>query len=728
MVKQLNMGVLGAVALLTPFSALATTFNCGSSHPTCAQLGFNQTANECKGYKAIKCPFNEQALFCGDSANVPESVPGNESMTCSTRDCDALGYNRTAEECERTHTRLACPFDDDKFYCGGYNCVAGDTLYTDANNNVGCWKGSDANGKTPIGFMLNDKVAIDLSFYGSAYSGENYVRNIGGHSGQIVWRNVGVQSGIVCEKKTSSATGLFSAVTNEVKDCNGAPFSEVEVPYGNVFSINDYDQTFSNAGVATSGGYYTTTTSNNGYYITNLLANNGAFNINIDRYVPVCNVTAMEQLLEDVCDISPATISSENFTKLKENVLREIYAMRELKKSVYSPAVTGQTWLPYMNSLPTDKLNVTWTRSSPITPKIPNAATQTAAAGLMLICKDLRSGNCASPYIDASTNKFRPIVKVKPLLAQNYAKPHVVENFGLRGATVPQTVAELSETFQSTSVLPSRTIYNCSCGMKKVEQFPMMRIKELNSGFINPRMTSINANGVVSFAPAPSGAAATRKIGLSSEAAKLCVGRTSGGQDWFLPAPGDIKNLMEDSEMLEKYRQALLAASNNSTVFPSGFNGQNLANVKSPEVLMKRELGRTITSAMYLSNSSGTTTGVMCPLQRGSNATDRDKGDVTYSWDLQLSLLGDVVHCVTLVGVDASQYENVAKVGKKSICGDSDPAVPAVSRPSRFSSIIEAREKIVPGVDLSNEATMSVSAFSGISASSFHDSLDKKGL
>lgn len=725
MVKQLNMGVLGAVALLTPFSALATTFNCGSSHPTCAQLGFRQTANECKGYKAIKCPFDQNALFCGDSTNVPENMSYNESMTCGTRDCDALGYNRTAEECERTHTRLACPFDETKFYCGGYNCVAGDTLYTDANNNIGCWKGSDANGKTPIGFMLNDKVAIDLSFYGSAYSGENYVRNIGGHSGQIVWRNKGKQESIECERGVSSATGLFSSGSNV--PCNGAPFANIEVPYDNIFNIADYSNTFDNSGVAAMGGYYTTTTDNNGYYITNLLAQSGGFNVNADRFVPVCKVTAVSNLLTPntpclAADSGATKITDAAVLNLKKDVVRQIQILRELKKSVGTVKVgdsessmdtiqTSTNWLPYMTSYPATLTTATSAISG---------SGSTARQTLINICKDLRRGNCATSIINAQSS-FNTIDIAKPSGATGFSVLH--RNRALR--PYHSNIVEFLPTEKPWEEVKSTTSYFCSCAMKQVPQFPMLRAKEVTGGFFNPRMASISAAGEVSFAATPA-ASLKRVVGVGSSAARLCADRTAGGQDWFLPAPGDIKNLMEDPEMLEKYRQALLAAASQTSVFPSGFNGQNLAKVKSPEVLMKRELGRTITSAMYLSNSSGNTSGIMCPLEQSSvsSRAKRDVGSTIYQWDLQLSLLGDVTHCVTLVGVDASQYETTARIGKKHLC--TDPILPAkVKNDDVINSIVDSRRNIVKGADITDDISANVS---DITKSSYSDKFDAKGL
>ncbi len=730
MMKQLNMTVLGAVAILTPFSALATTFNCSSNHPTCAQLGFNQTANECKGYKAIKCPFDQNALFCGDSTNVAANMTYNESVTCGTRDCDDLGYNRTEEECGRSHTRLACPFDDEKFYCGGYNCVAGDTLYADSNNNVGCWKGNDANGKTPIGFMLNDKVAIDLSFYGSAYSGENYVREIkDGVKGQVVWRNKGSQASIDCERR-AGIDELFSSGSNV--PCNGAPFTEIEVPYSNIFSIEDYTNTYSSgtntfdsSGVAAMGGYYTTTNSNNGYYITNLLAQSGGFNINVDRFVPTCQVTAVTDLLTpNTPCLTPdnngaVQITNAAVLNLKKDVVRQIHMLRELKKSVGSVKVIGDTIqnassLPYMMSMPSSLTLATADVSG---------TGKTNRTTLINICKDLRRGNCATSIINAQSS-FNTIDVAKPTGASGFAKltrnrdlrPYL-SNMGTIAHTASFPTATPWEEVKTT------TSYFCSCAMKQVPQFPMMRAKEVTGGFFNTRMASISAAGEVTFPAAPA-ASLKRIVGVGSSAARLCADRTSGGQDWFLPAPGDIKNLMEDSQLLEKYRQALIAASNNSTVFPSGFNGQNLAIVKSPEVLMRKELGRTITSAMYLSNSSGTTSGVMCPLEQSTVNTiaKRDVNTSAYNWDLQLSLLGDVTHCVTLVGVDASQYESTAQIGKKHLC--KDPILPAkVQDDNVINSIVDSRRNIVKGVNITDDVTAS-----NYNNTAYHDTMDAKGL
>lgn len=719
--KQLSLRILGAVALLTPVSAFATVpSTCGTNHPTCWDLGFQQNAADCQGYKAIKCPFDADALFCGDSKSKTRSnSSSNESLTCENRDCEALGYNRTEAECNRKHTRLACPFDDTKFYCGGYNCVAGDTLYSytySGQTEIGCFKGNDALNKTPIGFMLNDTVAIDLSYYSSAYSGGNYVTNIKNDvKGQVIWRSKGSQSSISCERKSSSANptsydNIFSA---EIP-CNGVPFTEIDVPYNNIFHISDYSQTFNQSGVAASGGYYQTTTTNNGYYLTNLLAQSGGFNINVDRFVPVCEVTAMSSILDDDdgCELSA---SSANMTKLKKSVFKMIHAFRKVKKSVgMITADSGSiSFMPYMNSYPA-ALNAMYNL--------------TRFNNLKKVCQALRRGNCATSVINE--NKIRPVMSVMPATAsggliahhKNRAlRPLLQETYYPPLALLPETLDDGSTGIATPwNKVKPQTVYNCSCAMKRVPQLPMISPKELTTLY-NPRLSMLsNTQGAATLVGDES---VTRKIGVGSDAARLCAGRSAGGQSWFLPAPGDIRLLLQDQELLFKYHQALAQNNTSISVFSDSnmFGSRFEATMPSPETVVSNELKRTITSAVYLSNSSGNT-GV-CPLGSSSNISTRDNGSSTYNWDLQLSLLGDVVHCVTLVGVDASEYETTADVGEKRLC--LDPVTPSANR-GRFNSLIDARDAVVTiNQGIVNDITQS---FSNSTNSSYHDNMDVKGL
>ena len=65
--------------------------------PTCAELGYKQTASNCAGLFMLKCPFDETAVFCGGG------------------DCAALGYTETS--CGTYYHSEECPDDPTKLKC-----------------------------------------------------------------------------------------------------------------------------------------------------------------------------------------------------------------------------------------------------------------------------------------------------------------------------------------------------------------------------------------------------------------------------------------------------------------------------------------------------------------------------------------------------------------------------------------------------------------------------------
>ncbi|MBQ9235081.1 MAG: hypothetical protein IJ184_01260 [Alphaproteobacteria bacterium] len=138
MMKFMQICSVSALALGLAQAANATQFGCNDAHPTCIQLGFDQTATDCSGYKAIKCPFNTNALFCDATTH---SLQGNynaaqESIDCAKATCSELGYNDTTNNNGKC---ITCPFDDNLFFCAGTSnntpkdCEVGDIVYSDNN-------------------------------------------------------------------------------------------------------------------------------------------------------------------------------------------------------------------------------------------------------------------------------------------------------------------------------------------------------------------------------------------------------------------------------------------------------------------------------------------------------------------------------------------------------------------------------------------------------------------
>ena len=93
------------------FSAHAVTaaenYTCATP-PTCASLGYDQSASDCAGRKMIKCPFDTSKVFCGG-------------------DCVSEGYQKEKETtttlaavlCLKGQTEERCPYDSTYYKCTG---------------------------------------------------------------------------------------------------------------------------------------------------------------------------------------------------------------------------------------------------------------------------------------------------------------------------------------------------------------------------------------------------------------------------------------------------------------------------------------------------------------------------------------------------------------------------------------------------------------------------------
>ncbi|MBQ8677881.1 MAG: hypothetical protein IJ529_05385 [Alphaproteobacteria bacterium] len=141
-------------AALASSSALADSA-CGSSRPSCIELGFVSTSAECAGYEALKCPFGD-AYYCG-KASGSYSATSSEGVDCSnqSKDCTGLGYTKDASACG-SKPKIKCPFGD-KYFClvaaakSATNCSLGDILGSDDK----CY-----NPSLPLPFDITAKAVV----------------------------------------------------------------------------------------------------------------------------------------------------------------------------------------------------------------------------------------------------------------------------------------------------------------------------------------------------------------------------------------------------------------------------------------------------------------------------------------------------------------------------------------------------------------------------------------
>ena len=125
MIKSFEFCLVGTIMFGLPLSVSATTYTPTSTRPTCASMGYVSTAEECVGYTKIRCPFNEDAYFCGKSGTT--TIRG-DNFNCADRSgkltatyCTELGYNRKAAQCTG-YEALPCPFDSNFVFCGVNGC------------------------------------------------------------------------------------------------------------------------------------------------------------------------------------------------------------------------------------------------------------------------------------------------------------------------------------------------------------------------------------------------------------------------------------------------------------------------------------------------------------------------------------------------------------------------------------------------------------------------------
>ena len=74
--------------------------------PSCAEMGYTMTADDCDGRDTLKCPFNLSEVYCSNPWTAADK-------------CIAAGYDRTSGACAAGKTKEACPYDGSYFMCTG---------------------------------------------------------------------------------------------------------------------------------------------------------------------------------------------------------------------------------------------------------------------------------------------------------------------------------------------------------------------------------------------------------------------------------------------------------------------------------------------------------------------------------------------------------------------------------------------------------------------------------
>ena len=153
-VPSLSYLLLSSAAVLLVTAAEASAQTCTTA-PSCAELGYTQTASECSGKAMVKCPFDSAKVFCGVS-----------------KSCDELGYTMTAAQCSG-RKYVTCPYDTSKVVCDTGAMVG----------EIRLWAGSSI----PQGWLKCEGQSLSTTTYSALYAviGTTY----GGYSGYFYLPN-----------------------------------------------------------------------------------------------------------------------------------------------------------------------------------------------------------------------------------------------------------------------------------------------------------------------------------------------------------------------------------------------------------------------------------------------------------------------------------------------------------------------------------------------------------
>lgn len=170
MKKIIGLVLVGAIVQGWAFPAAALTYSCSGAKQSCNAMGYAQSETDCKGYAALRCPWDETFFFC-DGPNKSKANTTDAGLINCYQNCDYLGYTRSKTACQNDFyvtNPLPCPFDSSKYFCGGTlveskTCAVGDYLYAD--NHCYDTPPTHLSDNSPIAvvFDTTNKLAVDLS-------------------------------------------------------------------------------------------------------------------------------------------------------------------------------------------------------------------------------------------------------------------------------------------------------------------------------------------------------------------------------------------------------------------------------------------------------------------------------------------------------------------------------------------------------------------------------------
>ena len=226
--------------------------------PTCEELGYVLTEDDCDGRATLTCPFDTSKVFCGVS-------------------CEELGYVHTGifTECLYNGTKVFCPFGSDYFKCEGgvdtaAQCKIGSILY----NDLKCYDEAP-DGKTAIAVVfdsskrlaiaMDHKNNIEWGVYGTDISDLDNCR--GSNFSTCGTDGKDNTQKIVSALGTGSDYAAGYCYNLTIGDMlKGSWFlpspSELKTLYDNKDAVNTTLQTLGGTAIPTSGTYWSSTEDN----------------------------------------------------------------------------------------------------------------------------------------------------------------------------------------------------------------------------------------------------------------------------------------------------------------------------------------------------------------------------------------------------------------------------------------------------------------------------------
>lgn len=130
--KYLLLGLM-AILLANP----ASSQDCPTVEPTCDEMGYVNTLEECDGKQIVRCPFDTTKLFCGGaSGSCPDGkIEVNELCYPNYDSCEAAGYYTTSQGCGTVKIYVKGEETTCYIYCcpDGYYKIDGNCRKTYAN-------------------------------------------------------------------------------------------------------------------------------------------------------------------------------------------------------------------------------------------------------------------------------------------------------------------------------------------------------------------------------------------------------------------------------------------------------------------------------------------------------------------------------------------------------------------------------------------------------------------